>query len=151
MSKYDDLIEAVKNSGKEFFWYGSAPIEEVDKVETLLNIKLPHSYRRFLCEFGGGGVVDSDISGIEDGNGALDNGGTIYGDTLQCREDYNLPNHLAVFFYREDEICWCFDTDRMVNMECPLVSYNLFKRKVENDISSSFEEFFTQYLELRTT
>lgn len=151
MSKYDDLIEAVRNNGKEIFWYGPVPIKEIDKVEAHLGVKLPCSYRKFLCDFGGGGVVDSDISGIEDGNGDLDNGGTTYGDTLLCREEYGLPSSLVVFFYKDDEICWCLDTDRMVGMECPLVSYNLFKRKVENDISSSFDDFFAQYLELRAT
>jgi len=151
MNKYKKLIEAVKDNGQDVYWYGSASVEEVDKIECLLKVNLPSSYREFLCGFGGGGVIDADISGIEDDDGDLNSGGTTYGDTLLCREEYELPNYLVVVFYKDDEICWCLDTSRMLDMECLLVSYNIFKRVIENDISSSFEAFFVQYLELRAS
>ncbi|WP_394146616.1 SMI1/KNR4 family protein [Vibrio atypicus] len=69
-------------------------------MEELLNIKLPDSFRKFLRVYGGGGVVGSETSGIEDNSAELDYGGTIYGDTLVCREDYDLPENLITIFLK---------------------------------------------------
>ncbi len=151
MSELDRLIEKVEKSENEIFWFGSASVEQVDELEKLLKLSFPKSFKDFLQAYGGGGVVDAEISGIEDNDASLDYGGTVYGDTLVAREDYDLPDGLAVIFFRDDEICWCLDTRSVgLDVECPVVSYNLFDRKIDNIIAGDFNEFFREYLELRS-
>lgn len=151
MTDRQTLIEKVEKNGHEIFWQGKATREQVEKLQLLLNVKLPESFKSFLLEFGGGGVIDAEISGIEDNNAEIDNGGTVYGDTLLCREEYDLPEYLVTIFFRDDEVCWCLDTKEFgQTRECPVVSYNLFSKVIEGKIANDFELFFKAYLELRT-
>lgn len=151
MKELEQLVEDVKSNGQEIFWLGKTSVDQINKLEELLNIKLPDSFRKFLRVYGGGGVVGSEISGIEDNNAELDYGGTIYGDTLVCREDYDLPEHLITIFFKDDEICWCLDYRNMdLNKEPQVVSYNLFKKNVDRIVADDFEQFFNEYLVLRS-
>ncbi|WP_394146628.1 SMI1/KNR4 family protein [Vibrio atypicus] len=151
MKELEQLVEDVKSNGQEIFWLGKTSVDQINKLEELLNIKLPDSFRKFLRVYGGGGVVGSEISGIEDNNAELDYGGTIYGDTLVCREDYDLPEHLIIIFFKDDEICWCLDYRNMdLNKEPQVVSYNLFKKNVDRIVADDFEQFFNEYLVLRS-
>jgi hypothetical protein len=68
MSEYDDLARAVERAGYEVFWQGAASSGEVERLESMLGVALPKSFRRFLEEYGGGGVVSAEISGIENKN-----------------------------------------------------------------------------------
>lgn len=148
---YQKLIDVVDDAGHELFWLGAASEAQVVELESLLGFELPVSFKYFLTTYGGGGVVGSEISGIEDNIASLDNGGTVYGDTLTVREDYGLPAGLAVIFFKDDEICWCLDSSKSnEDGEYSVVSYDLFKRNVSNIISKDFAAFFTEYLELRT-
>ncbi|NRD71847.1 SMI1/KNR4 family protein [Shewanella sp. VB17] len=151
MIEVTELITKIEQSGQDIFWLGKSSFEQIEKLEFLLGIKLPKSYKSFLLEFGGGGVVGAEISGIEDNNAELDYGGTTYGDTLVCREDYLLPDNLVVIFFRDDEICWCLDIQQTdSDKESSIVSYNLFNKKIDRVIADDFEKFFREYLDLRS-
>ena len=115
----------------------------------MVKAKLPLSFITFLEEYGGGGVVGSEISGIESNNAELDYRGTVYGDTIMCRDQYSLPESLVVIYFSDDEVVWCLDTSRMKNEECPVVSYNVFTSKIDGELAETFHEFFVEYLELR--
>ncbi|CZF80596.1 SMI1 / KNR4 family protein [Grimontia celer] len=134
------------NNNSDTFWQGGADTAQIEKLEQLLGIKLPSVFKEFLQSPGGGGVADSEISGIEDNNAALDFGGTVYGDTLGAREDFELPEHLVVIFYKDDEICWCIDT---CSPNGQVVSYDVFKKKVGPVIANNFGEFFSDYVSMR--
>ncbi|MCW8876716.1 MAG: SMI1/KNR4 family protein [Kangiellaceae bacterium] len=147
---YDKLIQQVESKGNETFWFGKTDIVQVEKLESMLGLILPSSFKEFLENYGGGGIVESEISGIEDNDAELDYGGTVWGDTVTCREDYELPDNLAVIFFKDDEVCWCLDCNLLNEFnECPVVSYNLFNKSVDREMSSSFKDFFVEYLELR--
>lgn len=151
MQEFNQLIEGVKKAGHEIFWFGPASDDQVSKLEDLLQLRLPESFKEFLKAYGGGGVIGAEISGIEENDASLDSGGTVYGDTLTAREDYELPDGLVVIFFRDDEICWCLDTtSEGPNGECPVVSYSLFHRKIDNKIADNFNDFLKEYLELRS-
>ncbi|SIS97414.1 SMI1-KNR4 cell-wall [Zobellia uliginosa] len=150
MKDYKELIDKIEQSGEELFWQGGADNDQIKILEEKLKVKLPISFKNFLNEYGGGGVIDDEISGIESNNAELKTGGTILRDTLECRENFDLPNHLVVVFYKYQELAWCIDcSSRNNENECPIVSYDLFRRKVTNVIADNFELFFKQYLELR--
>jgi len=151
MAEYDNVAEAAKNAGHEIFWLGAVSEQEINRVEALLGIKLPSSFRRFLESYGGGGVVGAEISGIEDNDAALESGGTVVGDTKMCRQRYDLPAHLVVIYFHDDEVCWCLDTRDSAGAECPVVSYNIFTKKIDRVIAKSFSSFMRQHLELYTS
>ncbi len=148
MAEYDDLAEAVMAAGNEIFWFGAASEDQVEQIETLLRIALPSSFRRFIESYGGGGVIGAEISGIEDNNVELESGGTLLGDTKFCRDRYHLPAHLAVIYFHDDEVCWCLDTSKVVDDECPVVSYNIFTRAIDQVIANDFSSFMQQHLAL---
>ena len=148
MAEYDDLAKKVEANGWSTYWYGPAPEAEIVRLEQLLSAKLPASFKRFLREYGGGGIGDRSISGIEAGNAANRGGGTVYGDTLRCRQVHELPNGLVVVLFYDDEVCWCLDTTSFAGEECPVVAYDVFKREVDRTIAPSFAAFMTERLTL---
>ncbi|OEE64735.1 hypothetical protein A1OS_15815 [Enterovibrio norvegicus] len=143
---FNELANQLANSNSDTFWQGGADTVQIEKLEQLLKAKLPTVFKEFLQTLGGGGVADSEISGIEDNNATLDFGGTVYGDTLCAREDFDLPEHLVVIFYKDDEICWCIDT---CSSNEQIVSYDVFKQKVGPTIANDFGEFFSDYVSRR--
>ncbi len=148
MLEYDELARAAENAGNEVFWFGATSTDQIDRLEALLGARLPGSFRRFLAEYGGGGIVSAEVSGIEENDAENDSGGTVLGDTVVCRSDYGLPHDLVVMYFHDNEVCWCLDTSRFIDDECPVVSYSLFTKKVEREISDNFEEFMKQHLGL---
>ena len=148
MAEYDELAAAIEAAGSEFFWHGAASRDQIDRVESLLGASLPGSFRRFLESYGGGGVVGAEVSGIEDNDAALASGGTVVGDTTVCRDRYQLPLHLVVIYFHDDEVCWCLDTSRSAGGECPVVSYNIFTRRVDREIAGDFTSFMQHHLAL---
>lgn len=145
MTMVDDLAAAAEGAGYEIFWLGAASTGEIDKLETLVGITLPPSFRDFLGRYGGGGVVDAEISGIEDDDAAKATGGTVWGDTQACRARFDLPEGLAVVYFHDDEICWAIDGR---GEERPVVSYNLPLRKIDREIAPDFEAFLRLHLGL---
>jgi hypothetical protein len=149
MKTYDRYEQMLKVSGSEVFWLGAASEIEIRRLESSLPARLPSSFHQFLKEYGGGGVVGAEISGIEDNDASLTNGGTVLGDTNLCRERYGLPSHLVVIYFHDDEVCWCLDTSRTGgDGECPIVSYNLFTKRIERDVAADFSTFMQRHLEL---
>jgi hypothetical protein len=148
MAEYDDLVGAITTAGNEIFWLGAASEEQVRLAEILLGVPLPRSFRHFIESYGGGGVIGAEISGIEDNDASLESGGTIVGDTRTCRSQYGLPSHLIVIYFHDDEVCWCLNTSESIDDECPVVSYNLFTRKVDRVIANDFSSFMRNHLTL---
>lgn len=150
MNHYSELIKKIKNSGEEIFWQGSVDEEQILLLEDQLKVRLSESFKIFLKNYGGGGVVDDEISGIENNDATLKTGGTVLGDTLECRNNFNLPSYLVVIFYQDNELAWCLDSSKMdASNECPVVSYDVFSKEITNKIADNFDLFFKEYLELR--
>ena len=148
MAEYDLLACAAEEAGNELFWLGVTAPNQIERVEALLHVALPASFKRFLKDYGGGGVVSAEVSGIEDNDAENDSGGTVVGDTKECRARYGLPDHLVVIYFHDEEVCWCLDTSTFANNECPVVSYNVFTRKVDRQIAPDFASFMRQHLAL---
>ncbi|WP_233237915.1 SMI1/KNR4 family protein [Bordetella sp. LUAb4] len=148
MNIYNYLAKRVERAGFEIQWYGPVSREQVCRLEELLAINLPNSFKDFLQSHGGGGVVSADVSGIEDNDAEIDFGGTVLGDTMRCRKEYELPQYLAVVYFHDDEVCWCLDTSQSKNGECPVVSYDVFRERVDRVIATDFFSFFKHHLEL---
>lgn len=148
MAEYDELARTAESAGHEIYWYGATSKEEVDRLESLLGVGLPVSFKKFLQSHGGGGIVSAEISGIESNDASLRNGGTVLGDTLDCRNRYGIPDDMIVIYYHDDEVCWCLDLSQSKGDEAPVVSYNVFDRAVDRRIAETFHDFMRQHLTL---
>ncbi|WP_313148604.1 SMI1/KNR4 family protein [Enterobacter sp.] len=136
------------NATEEVFWLGQVDTEQIDSLENNLGIKLPSDFREFLLLVGGGGVIGEEISGIVDNNALEESGGAVYYDTIYCRNEFSLPENYAVIYFKDDEVCWCIDSGS--ESFGRVVNYDLFSKSTTNTISSSFSEFFNNYVKLRT-
>ncbi|AKK99690.1 SMI1/KNR4 family protein [Enterobacter asburiae] len=136
------------NATEEVFWLGQVDTEQIDSLENNLGIKLPSDFREFLLLVGGGGVIGEEISGIVDNNALEESGGAVYYDTIYCRNEFSLPENYAVIYFKDDEVCWCIDSGS--ESFGRVVNYDLFSKSTTNTISSSFSEFFDNYVKLRT-
>jgi hypothetical protein len=141
------LVQRLERKSK-VFWQGGVAESVIDRLEELLGKKLPHSFRRFLHETGGGGASNAWISGIEDGIPEIENRGTVLGDTRFCQEEHKLPLHLVVIFLSDEDVVWCLDTSQFVDGEYPVVAFDVFFKKTAL-LYSSFAAFFEDYVNLR--
>lgn len=148
MGKIDSLIEQLERSGKDVFWQGETSESSIEKLESLLDSRLPASLKSFLANYGGGGVVEEEVSGIEDDDPTLAHRGTVYGDTLLCREDFALPENLIVVYLGADDVVWCLDVAQFKGVECPVVAFDVFS-KTTKPLASTFNDFLVEYLRLR--
>jgi antitoxin YobK len=150
MTEIDSLILRIEQSGREMFWQGRSSSESIDKLEALLGSRLPASFKTFLGKYGGGGFDDADalISGIENDNPELEHRGTVYGDTLRCRSECDLPENLVVIYLSSHDVVWCLDVSRWDGDECPVVAYDVFSRRIKI-LYAKFDSFIKEYLLLR--
>ena len=148
MAQLDALVQELNGTGKEVFWQGKTSPESIQRLEGLLNTRLPNSFRHFLAEYGGGGLIGEEISGIEDDDATLDYRGTVLGDTLRCRSDFALPSQLIVIYLGADDVVWCLDTSVPAGTECPVVSYNVHSRAIKR-LAETFDDLFAEYVRLR--
>jgi antitoxin YobK len=148
MAEYDLLASAAERAGNEVYWLGAASPDQIGTLERTLGVVLPDSFKRFLAAYGGGGIVSAEVSGIEANDASIDSGGTVLGDTEKCRGRYALPNYLVAIYLHDDEVCWCLDTSKLVNNECPVVSYNVFTKQVDRGIAGSFDLLMREHLGL---
>jgi len=132
------------------FWQGQTSRESIDKLEALLGSRLPTSFRAFLMKYGGGGFDDEDalICGIESDDPTLKHRGTVYGDTLLCREDDELPANLIVIYLSDEDIVWCLDVSQFDDDECPVVAFDVFSKSTK-PLAETFGDFLAEYLRLR--
>lgn len=81
------LIERIRSAGENPEFYGPQEAASVDRLETILDVKLPHSYREFLQQYGGGygfiGLYGNQPESLELG--------CLLGDTVRIRQQYQLP------------------------------------------------------------
>ena len=150
MADIDSLIQQLEQSGNVMFWQGKASKESIEKLESLLGSRLPVSFKNFLTKYGGGGFDDADalICGIEDDDSTLEHRGTVYGDTLLCREDYSLPENLVVIYLGANDVVWCLDVSQFDGDECPVVAFDVFSKSTK-PLAPTFNDFLAEYLTLR--
>lgn len=150
MTDIDLLVRQLEQNGKAMFWQGKASEESIAELESLLDSKLPISFKMFLAQYGGGGFDDADalIGGIEDNNPTLERRGTVYGDTLLCRTDFALPENLVVIYLSTEDVVWCLDVSQLDGGECPVVAFDVFS-KTTTPLAPTFNDFLAEYLTLR--
>jgi hypothetical protein len=148
MADINSMIQQLNQSGQDVFWQGGASQLSIQCLESLLHTALPASLKWFLANYGGGGVVGEEISGIENDNPTLEHRGTIYGDTLHCRATHAIPNNLIVIYFGDDDVVWCLEVAQCSRDECPIVSFDVYSKKTK-PLATDFKEFLESYLKMR--
>ncbi len=149
MSRITDEIERIHSAGLPHDWLGAASELSIRQLEKLLDTTLPPAFHEFLALTGGGEIAGSTLSGIEDDDARLEYAGTVWGDTLRCREEFGLPAHLIVVYFAHGEVCWCLDASRSTGGEYPVISYSVIHRDIERVIADDFASFLHEFVDLR--
>jgi hypothetical protein len=145
MDSIPALIERVKANGHKVLAAGPQPEAAIVALEAQLGVRLPHTYRRFLREHGAMAIYDCTISGIFDGEALKETGGSVYGDTLRYRREWDLPAHLLVIQVTEDAP-YCLDMRTpSADGEFPVVYYGLVSKRATR-IASDFDGWMRRYL-----
>ena len=126
---------------------GACSSSRISKMEKLLGVTLPTSFREFVLLKGGGGLEAFFILGVTS-KGDLSDGGTVSCVSNRLREEWvasPLPSHLVPVQLDEDYLQpFCLDTSRMKRGECPVVVYALGGGETE-DVAPNFVTFFEKY------
>ncbi len=131
---------------EERFFGGKNPENLIEKAEQDLDLQFPKTYRKFLKEYGYGGINSLDIDGITeykfDGS---DYGGVVW-NTLNYRNDFSYPKYLIPIYNVGEGTIYCLDTSQMNEEgECPVVAWPLGgyeETPVLEVVAEDFGKFF---------
>jgi antitoxin YobK len=129
MQDYDEarevIAEALRRPGVISTFVGPKPITLINLAQDHLSVKFPETYRRFLLEYGAGGISSFEIFGViqED----FDNHDYLHIDvvwlTLKEREECNLPEFLIPIFDLGDGELFCLDFRKKEGDEVKVVGF----------------------------
>ncbi|MDM5186114.1 SMI1/KNR4 family protein [Bacillus sp. DX4.1] len=121
-------------------FFGGIDEELICKYEQHLNCRFPESYRWFLHQYGGGGVLGIDITG-----GKSLETSTLISNTKSYRT-MGMPEEYVVI-YDLDEYVYCLDTGNLIEGECPVLSWDFVSKRPYVKYNN-FYEFFLDRLEI---
>ncbi|ATH93283.1 spore coat protein [Bacillus glycinifermentans] len=107
--------------------------EDIQATEKELQVTFPQSFRWFLKEFGGGGH-ELDINGCR--------------DILayhQSFKSFHIPKGYVII-QDVDEYCYCLDTEKMKDGECPVVNWSAYEEGIYHT-ADHFYEFMLDEIE----
>jgi hypothetical protein len=140
-----DRIQKLTQVDPDCEFYGPASPDSISQVEARLGIELPSDFRTFLRQVGGGGPISFTISGVDDTSPLEEDFGSLLGDTLLYRSEFNLPDHLVVIQRDQDENDpHCLDLCRSDENTCPVVGFCMVSGKI-TDLGENFEEYYMKW------
>ncbi len=138
------LLQRVRQNGHDVWVAGPQSEEDIARVEALLQVRLPPSYRHFLLRYGAMSIYDSNIAGIVNGQPLYLNISSIYYATTDFRQEQGLPDYLIVV-EPDDEAPYCFDTRYPgADGEFPLNCYELYSG-ADGKIADNFPQFIADW------
>lgn len=149
MDEIDTLIAQIQSTRRNVWVAGPQPESAIVELERVLGFALPPSLRRFVARFGGLGVGDNFISGVIDAQPLAMEAGSLYGDTLRFREEFELPKELLVVQADEDAPHCLNSGDIRSEGEFAVVCFELHSGHCQT-ISPSFGEWLVEWLRLET-
>ncbi|QJW46918.1 SMI1/KNR4 family protein [bacterium BFN5] len=113
----EELIKYLKgNAGSDDFT-GGVDDSAVKSIELALKVNLPKSYKWFLQNYGMGGIWGIEILGY---------GKSTPPSVVTQTERYRILGLPAAYVVIEncDEFVYCLATDKMIDDECPVISWD---------------------------
>lgn len=106
-----ELLTHSPFSEDELEWLGPVDESNIVSVEAELGFNFPNDFRGFLISYGGGGPINTWVSGIGPEEKKHDCG-YIIGDTEYYRSEYDIPkNFIVIQRDQDDNDPYCFDTN----------------------------------------
>lgn len=146
----DEILKIINANITEIRVSGAKPREWITKAESILEFKLPRSYKFFLEKWGvlrfdGNeyyGIVKDDFenSGIPD----------FVWFNMRRRSRDNFPKHLIIFKDHLDGSEYlCLDVSKMDdNGECPVVVWDNINKKIDQTLDANFGDILLEDLEV---
>lgn len=146
MDEIEQQIATLRAAGIDVWADAPPPPGAVADLEKSLNVALPPGYRDFVLRYGGMGIGDSFVSGILGGDAFSTDFGTLYGDTLRYRDEFNMPEHLLVIQSDEDAP-FCLDSGSpRADGEYPVVCFELHSGHV-SQVAPDFKAWLSSWLQ----
>lgn len=144
--KIDKAFEIIEDNIEESDFVGKIKDVSITKLEELLNIVLPYSYKRFIQNYGCGDIFGIEIYGIvSDDKIQVDGIPSLYWLIKVLREE-GLHNNYIAFSETGDGKYFILDTSNInEENECPVYIWSPGNFQVEK-ISSSFGVFLYETL-----
>lgn len=148
--KFKAILKELEQLGEEIYFYGVNSIANINIVEQKLGFTIDENYKKFILEYGGGGIVGIiSINGILPADKFSMNIFTLYGATLYAREKFNLPPEYAVITSDFPEKCWIIETNNTHENE--ILRFDTLSSMVGHTIYKNFNDFliseFNEFLE----
>ena len=143
------VTEALKKPGIISTFVGLKPVTLVYLAQDCLAVKFPETYRRFLLDYGAGGIGSFEIFGVIQEN---------FGDhdyfhidvvwlTLKDRREWNLPIFLVPVFNLGDGELFCLDLRNKEGDEAKVVGFTPDFNKAEQNLDVVAEDFGKLFLD----
>jgi hypothetical protein len=151
-NKIDNLIHeldsALRAQGRRRGVLLGNPVSEgiILGIESQLKITFPDDYRAFLKSYGYIGIADAFFFGIWVDEPDSTSDGSVLGETIKLRKNYNLPHYLVPFYGRESYAYACMNCSpvdtghKIVDFSPPIGEIQAAKS------ATSFQEYLEEYL-----
>ncbi|MFE4705388.1 SMI1/KNR4 family protein [Peribacillus simplex] len=137
--KYSALQEFIRQYGEDDDFTGGVSEDKVKETEQKLQVTLPESYKWFLRNYGYGGLFGVRIIGYGF------TGPAVVDATKGHQKYYGLIDGLVVI-EDIDEFAYCLDTNKMINGECPVITWDN-QEGYGVKLADSFLDYFIERLE----
>lgn len=113
----------------------------INLAQDRLSVKFPEAYRRFLLEYGAGGVGSFEIYGVVNDN--FENSGIpdMVWLTLKGRKEWDLPRFLLPIYDLGDGELFCLDLRTQEGDEARVVGYTPGYSSPEQSLDTVAEDF----------
>lgn len=136
----------IKEANGNFDISGGKDEVTISKLEKILLVQLPTSYKNFLKIFGWLGLSSFEFYGLVDNQHEEILKSGVAWINLKFRSDFKMPNNIFIFNERGDGSCYALDLSQMnANNECPVVVWPLNGYEdtpVLEVVAKDFGEFF---------
>jgi hypothetical protein len=120
---YEMAKELMKSSSKISTFIGPRDEELIENAEKTLSVSFPKTYRKFLQEFGSGGLGSFEIYGLVNENFINSGIPDVVWLTTKGREEWKLPKYLIPIYDLGDGELFCIDLRTATGVEKEIVAY----------------------------
>jgi|WetSurMetagenome_2_1015567.scaffolds.fasta_scaffold371014_2 antitoxin YobK len=148
MQDYEKAKELVKESHGISTFVGPRSEPLINLAENRLGLKFTRTYRRFLLEYGAGGIGSFEIYGIIDED--FENSGIpdVVWLTLRERKEVNFPAFLLPIYDLGDGELFCLDLRTQQDSEAKIVGFTPGYSSAQQKLDIVAEDFGKLFLDL---
>jgi hypothetical protein len=150
MQDYEKAVEIIQRHSERAVFVGARSDSLIEAAERKLGIKFRPIYRRFLLEYGAGGLGAFEVYGVINDDFEKSSVPDAIWYTLVEREKAGLPNHLVVIYDVGEGELLCLDCGTRESEESPVIAYQPGYPPEEQNweiIAKDFGEFFLELVQ----